>query len=679
MKNIYVFLVCIPFFIYGFNSNLLGNEQDNERFQDLMDIPRLEVDIPEVPRPWDIDVSVLRDSIAAHDGRAMIGFKAPESERMVDSEGISEALSAEQFRAALEMIDEMGVEILKIFRTFGAASVRMAPDDVYTLFNHPMVDFIEIPMTFYLQSVRFSGDSSEMSSGNQTIPWGIDMVRAPESWQVTTGMGARIMVIDTGMEDHEDLPDRPASNCGGIYDGCSDGPFYHGTHVSGIALALDNDIGVVGVSPGLDENYVFSWGACNPEWPYGCNEDDIAEGIEYANSVNIDVINMSLGGTSEHQGIAKAVSAAWEGGTVMVAAAGNIDDGEEGGDKFWPAAHTQVIGVSGVKDDGTFAESSPCPRFSNHGPHVDISAPFWALSTVGTDQYEDENQDWCGTSMATPHVSGAAALLRAQNPSWSNQQIVDRLLETANHPTGGTRDDYYGYGILDVAHALGIPFPPTVTISGPTVIETDGEYTWTAEASGGDWNYTYDWYRRIDHHTSTCSYQTDWSHVGTGKTYSSFVSSSWTYNFSLKAEVQSANMTDTDQILVSPAYNDNVICPTAVGQEENADRAVIEIPDNYAITNNYPNPFNPVTTIRYELPEPSNVTLIIYDMMGREVRRLVNDVVQPGYHTATWDSRNNAGNVVASGMYLYRFTAAPAGSESEFTGITESNTMLLVK
>jgi len=65
--------------------------------------------------------------------------------------------------------------------------------------------------------------------------------------------------------------------------------------------------------------------------------------------------------------------------------------------------------------------------------------------------------------------------------------------------------------------------------------------------------------------------------------------------------------------------------------------------------------------------------------MAREVRRLVNDVVQAGYHTAAWDSRNNAGAVVSSGVYLYRFTAAPAINESEFTGITKSNTMLLVK
>jgi len=57
----------------------------------------------------------------------------------------------------------------------------------------------------------------------------------------------------------------------------------------------------------------------------------------------------------------------------------------------------------------------------------------------------------------------------------------------------------------------------------------------------------------------------------------------------------------------------------------------------------------------------------------------VNDVQPAGYYTATWDSRNNAGTVVSSGMYLYRFTARPAGDESEFTGIMESNTMMLVK
>jgi hypothetical protein len=395
MKNIYVFLVCI---IIGFGSTLLGHSQENGQSQNLIDIPRLKVDIPEIPRPWDIDVSVLRDSIAVHDGRAMIGFMSPASQKMIERNGIREALTADEFRAALEMIERKGIEIFEIFRTFGAASVRMHPDQVYELFHHPMVDYIEIPMKFYLDSYIFKSESSIMSSGSQVTPWGIRMVRAHLAWGETTGTGARIMVIDTGMEYHVDLPNPPTSNCGGIYDGCSDGPFYHGTHVSGIALALDNNIGVVGVAPGLTDNAVFSWGGCSP-YDRICNWDNIAVGIDVANLANVDVINMSFGRSNIHTGIANAVSAAWHGGVVMVASAGNLLESQTGGTVAYPAGHPQVIGVSGIKSDGTFADTSPCIHAhtgerwkSNHGPHVDISAPFWALSTIGTDQYEDENQ-----------------------------------------------------------------------------------------------------------------------------------------------------------------------------------------------------------------------------------------------------------------------------------------------
>ena len=124
---------------------------DDEIVQDLIDIPGLYVDIPEEPRPWDIDATVLRDSIAAHDGRAMIGLKAPESERMRDNDGYSAALTAEQFEDALHMLCGKNVEINMVYKTFGAVSVTMDPDVVYELFDHPKVDYIEIPMVFYLQ------------------------------------------------------------------------------------------------------------------------------------------------------------------------------------------------------------------------------------------------------------------------------------------------------------------------------------------------------------------------------------------------------------------------------------------------------------------------------------------------------------------------------------------------
>lgn len=259
------------------------------------------------------------------------------------------------------------------------------------------------------------------------------------------------MVIDTGMENHDDLPNRPTGNCGGAFDGCEDGPFFHGTHVSGTLMALNNSIGVVGVAPGLSASDVYSWAGCSSATGT-CNSDNIAAGIDVAGVEDVDVINMSFSRGTSHAGLANAVSAAWSNGIVLVAAAGN----NVSNTIRYPANYWQVIGVSGVKDDGFFADESPCmlqngtPAFSNYGSHVDISAPFWALSTVGTSNYEDENDGWCGTSMATPHVSGAAALLRAEKPSWSNEQIVDKIKFTANHPTGSFRDDFYGHGVLNV-------------------------------------------------------------------------------------------------------------------------------------------------------------------------------------------------------------------------------------
>lgn len=105
----------------------------------------------------------------------------------------------------------------------------------------------------------------------------------------------------------------------------------------------------------------------------------------------------------------------------------------------------------------------------------------------------------------------------------------------------------------------------------------------------------------------------------------------------------------------------------------------ISLPKEYEIFDNYPNPFNPVTTIRYNIPEPSTVSLVIYDIMGREVRRLVDGIVEPGYHAADWDSRSASGVNVSSGIYIYRFTAQPLSGESTNESIHYVKKMLLTK
>ena len=95
-----------------------------------------------------------------------------------------------------------------------------------------------------------------------------------------------------------------------------------------------------------------------------------------------------------------------------------------------------------------------------------------------------------------------------------------------------------------------------------------------------------------------------------------------------------------------------------------------EIPLTYSISQNYPNPFNPVTTLKYDLPEQSMVVMTVYDLMGREVTILVNQVQKAGYHTIRWNGTDQSGQVVSAGLYIYRITA---------NDFTSTKKMLLLK
>lgn len=81
------------------------------------------------------------------------------------------------------------------------------------------------------------------------------------------------------------------------------------------------------------------------------------------------------------------------------------------------------------------------------------------------------------------------------------------------------------------------------------------------------------------------------------------------------------------------------------------------VPENYGLAQNMPNPFNPATTISYEVPEAGAVKLVVYNLLGQQVRTLVNDNIEAGYHTIAWDGADEFGRQVASGIYIYRMKA----------------------
>jgi subtilisin family serine protease len=280
--------------------------------------------------------------------------------------------------------------------------------------------------------------------GSQVVPTGIARIGGKAS-STASGDGSGsvdvdVAVIDTGIDtDHTDLNVVGGYNCSkGRTDKFDDG-HGHGTHVAGTIGAIDNNSGVVGVAPGarLWAVRVLNNSGFGFISDIVCGIDWVAE-----NADTIEVANMSLGGAGsdgpcssdpEHQAICNAVSA----GVTFVVAAGNDSDDAA---NHRPAAFDEVITVSALADfdgksggtgsatcrsdaDDTFA------NFSNFGNDVDLIAPGVCILSTWND---GGTNTISGTSMASPHAAGAAALYKATNSSATPTQVKTALQDAGN-------------------------------------------------------------------------------------------------------------------------------------------------------------------------------------------------------------------------------------------------------
>jgi subtilisin family serine protease len=312
--------------------------------------------------------------------------------------------------------------------------------------------------------VRYIEPDLQAAALGESTPWGIDRVDADQAQNAGyTGNGADIAILDTGIDkDHPDL--QANLGAGKAFAGSTwDDDNGHGSHCAGTAGAVDNNKDVIGVGNDVTLHAVEvlasdGWGSYS----------DIAAGIEYTANQGWDVASMSIGGSSSSSTMADAIQYATDNGVLCVAAAGN--NGPCTDCVMYPARHPEVVAVSAMTSSDSLAS------YSCTGPEIDLIAPGSNVnSTVpgGTAYYS-------GTSMACPHVSGAAGVLMANG--YSNTEARDRLLQTAEDVGLGDTDQ--GSGLLDVESAIGDQNTNMIgeagTISADenwTTVTLDGSYT----------------------------------------------------------------------------------------------------------------------------------------------------------------------------------------------------------
>ena len=269
-----------------------------------------------------------------------------------------------------------------------------------------------------------------------SIDWGVARIGADKVWNIGSGVGVKIAIVDTGIQtSHPDL----ISNIAQGYDFVNNDTDAnddngHGTHVAGLASASLNQAGVVGVS---HSSKLMPVKVLNAQG-YGYLSD-VAKGIYYATDNGARVINLSLGSTTDSLVLKDAVNYAANKGVVVVAAAGN--DG--GAPCSYPAAYSNAICVVATDSRNLLAS------FSNIGG--ELAAPgVYNYSTYLGSTYRYLS----GTSMATPHVSGAAALLFSICTTCSSSEIRTLMRETAVDLGEVGQDILFGYGLVDLTAAV---------------------------------------------------------------------------------------------------------------------------------------------------------------------------------------------------------------------------------
>jgi subtilisin len=340
----------------------------------------------------------------------------------------------------------LGGHISHEYSLVPAIAMKIPVNAIEGLSHNPRVAVIEEDLE--VQAMVFDDE--------YTDTWSISNINAkPVHVGGNTGAGVKVGIIDSGIStSHTDLP-----TVGG-YDWVQDDTdpddvYGHGTHVGGTVCATVNNIGSVGVAPDCD---LYALRVLNDAG--SGSTGDILAAVNWAVANDLDIINLSLGRSTDMGSIAEATfQAAYDSGLLIVAAAGNSGNLRgKGQNTIYPANYSSVIAVAATDSNNDRAS------FSSTGNNVEISAPGAGVHSTwnDTDSYsnpqpvcDNNDPDQCykdgsGTSMASPQVAGVAALIMAAGVT-DNQQVRAILTNTAT-PLGDSKQ--FGAGLVNAQAAV---------------------------------------------------------------------------------------------------------------------------------------------------------------------------------------------------------------------------------
>ena len=625
--------------------------------------------------------------------------KSLPQDRLVDESDIPVSASA------IAQVQLAGATIRAVSRWLNAVSVEATPQQLEVLKAMPAVSTVE-PVVHFRQSLPVPSSASpkplSKASGLQAIDYGMSETQLTNMKAVdlhavgVNGTGVLIGMLDDGFNNYrthaalknirvlaahdfihniDDVSIQPWEQT------TSPGQGDHGAGTLSAVGGFDNGqmIGAAfGASFVLAKTEMDSSGGAAD---FNSEEDTYVAGLEWAERLGADITSSSLGykdflstptyTTADMNGrttkVARAAVIAARKGVLVVTAMGNEGYITGKGDQtqralstlLSPADADSILSVGATSSDGELATFSSCGPTADGRIKPEVVAQgmgiVWANGAT-TSGYSVVS----GTSCSTPLVAGAAALILSAHPQLTNMQVRQALMSTTAQRNDGTSEtavypnNYYGYGFIDASSAA-LSFGPVFS-NTPLVVKNNAYlqiHVWIKRSVAVRMDNVSLYYKRA---SDTGFQRADFIPSTNDNEYIATVPAAdidITAIGYVMAQDQAGvawrapSSGSADYFSLVPTPDSLLVTFPARGQQL--------LPNQYKLYQNYPNPFNSTTLIQFDVPEPTNVDLDVFNLLGQRVKHIFHGLVST-QGTKMWNGTDDRGRSVSSGVYVVRMT-----------------------